>query len=61
MQKEETKSTATEATCLACSCPCDMHTEHNHPVSGEVKSETKVCPMCGHEHKADGTCDCGCQ
>jgi hypothetical protein len=47
-------------TCMACSCPCDMHKEHNHPTEGE-KSEAKVCKMCGHEYKADGSCDCGCQ
>lgn len=59
MQKEDTKSTSTAATCMACSC--EIHKEHNHPVSGEAKSEAKVCPMCGHEHKADGSCDCGCK
>jgi hypothetical protein len=45
--------------CMACTCPCEMHKEHNHPVEG--KSEAKVCKMCGHEHKADGTCNCGCK
>lgn len=27
-----------------------------------MDTETKgnVCTMCGHEHKADGMCDCGC-
>jgi len=22
--------------------------------------DEKKCENCGHEHKADGTCDCGC-
>lgn len=61
MQKEETKSTSTTATRMACSCPCEIYKEHNHPVNGEVKSETKTCSKCGHEHKADGSCDCGCK
>ena len=26
----------------------------------EDKKDKKVCPACGHEHKPDGTCDCGC-
>jgi hypothetical protein len=26
---------------------------------GEGGSE-KTCTMCGHQHKEDGTCDCGC-
>lgn len=24
----------------------------------EEKKESKMCEMCGHEHKADGSCDC---
>ncbi|MBI3684830.1 hypothetical protein HY250_00250 [Candidatus Azambacteria bacterium] len=47
-----------KTTCMACACPCEMHKEHNHPVE---KKEAKVCTMCGHEHKADGSCDCGCK
>lgn len=43
MQNDNTKS----PTCMACSCPCEMHKEHNHPVEGENKSDTKVCKMCG--------------
>jgi len=27
----------------------------------EKKEEAKTCKMCGHEHKADGVCDCGCK
>jgi len=22
--------------------------------------DEKKCEKCGHEHKTDGTCDCGC-
>ena len=57
----QNKNQSTEATCMACTCPCEMHKEHNHPVEGANKSEVKVCKMCGHEHKADGSCDCGCK
>lgn len=59
MQNENTKSAS--PTCMGCTCPCEMHKEHNHPVEGEQKVEAKVCKMCGHEHKADGSCDCGCK
>lgn len=38
-------------------------------MASDIKSETGtttepntgVCAMCHHEHKADGTCDCGCK
>ncbi len=46
--------TENKNTCMACGCPCEKHKEHNHPVG-------KKCESCGHEHKADGTCDCGCK
>lgn len=26
----------------------------------DTQTKGNVCTMCGHEHKADGTCDCGC-
>lgn len=47
-------------TCTACSCPCEMHKEHNHLVEEETnkdeKSESvKACTTCGQEHKQDGT------
>jgi len=33
-----------------CDCGCGMK-----------KESSKVCTMCGHEHKKDdGSCDCGC-
>ncbi len=48
-------------TCMACTCPCEIHKEHNHPAEGSEKPAAKVCQMCGHEHKADGSCDCGCK
>lgn len=31
---------ATKEVCLACTCPCEMHKEHNHPV------EDKGCGCC---------------
>lgn len=44
---------------MACECPCAMHTEHNHAVA-ENSPKAGVCKACGHAHKADGSCDCGC-
>lgn len=56
------QATKQSNTCMACTCPCEMHKEHNHPVEGAQKTEAKFCKMCGHEHKkADGSCDCGCK
>lgn len=58
-------------TCMACSCPCEMHKEHNHPVE-EMKAEelskeesnknkeVKSCSTCGVGHKPDGAPACGC-
>lgn len=45
----------TEDTCMACSCPCAEHKEHNHDTTG-----MNLCEKCNHEHKEDGTCPCGC-
>lgn len=42
--------------CMACSCPCDMHKEHDHSTQQGDK-----CDKCGHEHKAGQKCDCGCK
>lgn len=25
-----------------------------------MDEQTKACEMCQHEHKEDGSCDCGC-
>ena len=49
-----------KTTCMACSCPCEMHKEHNHPAN-EKHEEAKTCSACGHEHKQDGKCDCNCK
>lgn len=27
----------------------------------DEKKAVEACKMCHHEHKADGTCDCGCK
>lgn len=36
--------------------------DHNHENSHNVESDRdKVCEMCEHKHKEDGTCDCGCK
>ncbi|MBI2406144.1 MAG: hypothetical protein HYV25_01000 [Candidatus Harrisonbacteria bacterium] len=47
-------------TCMACSCPCEAHKEHNHPV-GEKPEEAKTCSTCGQERKQDRMCDYGCK
>ncbi|MBI2670178.1 MAG: hypothetical protein HYX20_03470 [Candidatus Yanofskybacteria bacterium] len=51
--------------CMACSCPCEMHKEHNHPVEemGEHEKhheESKTCSTCGAPHKQDNTPSCDC-
>lgn len=46
--------------CTACSCPCELHKEHNHPV--EKKREgAKTCSVCGQENKQDGKPACECK
>lgn len=42
-------------TCMACSCPCDAHKEHNHGTDG-AKEKPKACDKCGD---TSGTCTCG--
>lgn len=60
MHNEDNKNT-----CMACSCPCEMHKEHNHPVDDkhehEKHEEIKSCSTCGQEHKQDGAPACGCK
>jgi len=50
--------------CMACSCPCEMHKEHNHPVEEMSKpenhDEVKSCSTCGVEHKKNNVPACGC-
>ena len=31
-KKEKNVKKDDKGTCMACSCPCDAHKEHNHPV-----------------------------
>ena len=54
-----------KTTCMACGCPCEMHTEHNHPVEEvgkqEKQEESKSCSTCNTQHKQDGTPACGCK
>ncbi len=53
-----------KTTCMACSCPCEMHKEHNHPIEEmgkqEKHEESKSCSTCGMPHKQDNTPTCGC-
>ncbi len=42
--------------CVACQIG---NGEHTHE-SMEKKNEN-TCESCGHEHKEDGKCDCGCK
>lgn len=47
--------------CMACSCPCETHKEHNHQVE-EKHDEEKTCSTCGYENKQEGEKhDCGCK
>ena len=54
-KKEETKK---DSVCMACTCPCEEHQTHTCGVNVEHGNK---CDMCGHTHKSDGTCDCGCK
>lgn len=38
--------------CMACSCPCEMHKEHNHPTQQEEHSMT--CSKCGLKANSKG-------
>lgn len=51
----ERKEAASNA-CVACQTGKG---EHAHQEM-DKKPENK-CEMCGHEHKSDGSCDCGCK
>ena len=56
-EREEKKEAGV---CMACSCPCDEHKEHTHDKK-DNEGSAKKCEACGHEHKSNGTCDCGCK
>ncbi len=44
--------------CLACSCPCEAHKEHNHPMSKEGEQESGgTCTHCGVK-KEEAACGC---
>lgn len=54
MDKKDNKGT-----CTACSCPCEAHKEHNHPISAEGGSASggeKKCEHCGNKHDGKNTC-----
>lgn len=46
-------------TCMACSCPCETHKEHNHPTAQAEKGQEHsiTCAKCGM--KAKSTQDLG--
>lgn len=41
-------------TCMACSCPCEMHKEHNHPTeqAGGQQGYSMACSRCGLKAKS---------
>lgn len=42
-------------TCMACSCPCEMHKEHNHPAekAGDQQEHSIACSKCGLKAKSN--------
>ncbi len=57
-QDNENKTYACE------SCGSKSKEEAGTCCGAERKPEAEKvgkCEMCGHEHKGDGTCDCGCK
>lgn len=59
------KKDAEKEVCMACACPCEMHTVHTHDVEPDDDTQKEMpkttCVLCGHVHHEDGTCDCGCK
>ncbi len=40
--------------CMACSCPCEMHKEHNHPTQkGDQQEHSMACSKCGLKAKSN--------
>jgi hypothetical protein len=51
-------NTENKGVCMACSCPCEAHKEHNHPVGKNIEHEDGgTCAHCGAK-KEEGTCGC---
>ncbi len=40
-------------TCMTCSCPCEIHKEHNHPTQQAVQQQehSMICSKCGLKAK----------
>lgn len=56
MNNDEQKS----GVCMACTCPCEAHKEHNHSVekeSGHEHKDGEVCTSCGMK-KEEAACGC---
>ncbi len=53
--KAESEEVSSNNVCVACETGKGEHTHE----SMDKKHENK-CESCGHEHKEDGKCDCGC-
>lgn len=47
MEKEKKN----ENVCMACECPCEVHTVHTH---GDKPG--KICVGCGHKQENDKAC-----
>lgn len=46
-RKEVENMDQQQNTCMACSCPCEMHKEHTH-ATGQTQNQSELkCPMCG--------------
>lgn len=39
----------------------EKHDDHEHDHNHDHDGHGSVCEHCGHTHKKDGHCDCGCK
>lgn len=53
-----------QSTCMACSCPCEAHKEHNHPTqqADQQQEHSMTCSKCGlkaktADEKAQHSCE----
>ncbi len=56
-------NTENKGVCMACSCPCEAHKEHNHPIEknaepNETDGHGGTCAHCGAK-KEEPSCGCG--
>lgn len=49
--EEEKEKKNNNAPCMACECPCEVHTEHTH---GDKPG--KICVGCGHKQESTKAC-----